>query len=172
MELTAKVRLGEKVDARTGQRMIWADVVNVGEAPIDRVLLTFEYEYENPQDISQEFDQPAGRSIRIEELGRQIEFLPALGDAGPLPVGYGRAYLLSAHSLATLESIVASLSPERYRLAITMNGHREVAVPGMVVGGFVQRCIPDSFARDLLPREQKNHREKLRRGQRYKIITK
>lgn len=153
MELTATVRLGVKVDASTGQRKIWADVLNVGEAPIDRLLLTFEYEYENPQDISNEFDPPPGRSIRIEELGRQIEFLPALGDAGPLPVGDGRAYQLPDQSFATMESIVASLSPEKYRLAINMNGHREVAVPGMVVGGLVQRCIPDSFARNLLPRE-------------------
>jgi hypothetical protein len=36
-------------------------------------------------------------------------------------------------------SIAQSLSPERYRVAITMNGKEEVAIPGKVFGEFLER---------------------------------
>jgi hypothetical protein len=58
--------------------------------------------------------------------------------AGALEVGQCRTYLLSHDSMRAMESVVESLSPERYRLAITMNGQREVALSGAALGSFIQ----------------------------------
>lgn len=138
LELEVKVRLREHIDPTMGCRTVQADITNVGEEPIDRISLAFEYEYETPQDVSSEFERPPGRSIRVEEYGRQIDFTPVASGEGTLQVGQCRTYLLSHDSLRTMESVVESLSPERYWLAITMNGQREVALSGAVLGGFVQ----------------------------------
>ena len=138
LELEVKVRLSEHIDPKAGWRTVRADITNVGEEPIDRIALAFEYKYETPQDVSSEFDQPPGRSIRVQELGRQIDFMPMEAGKESLQVGQCRTYLLSHASLRAMESVVESLSPERYWLAITKNGQREVAVSGVVLGSFVQ----------------------------------
>jgi hypothetical protein len=153
LELVTKVRLSEHIDPQTKQRTIRADITNMGDEPIGRLSLAFEYEYETPQDISFEYDRPPGRSIRVEELGRQVDFEPITTDDEALQAGQSRTYLLPTASLAAIESVVAALSPERYGLVIAMNGHRQVAAEGTVVGSFVQAFVAEQPA-PAMPEEE------------------
>ena len=69
--------------------------------------IVFEYEYENPQDISSELECAPGRLIRVEEFGRRIALLPMVSGEETLQVGQSRAYLLPVESLAAMAGVRA-----------------------------------------------------------------
>ncbi|NLX98532.1 MAG: hypothetical protein GXY83_20425 [Rhodopirellula sp.] len=144
MNLGIRVQYGIYRDSRTDKQSVRVDVFNGGNAAAFDVKLEFVYEYEKPQDVSLEFARPGMKAVHIEQSGRSVAFVVARGCSnGPLEPGERRRYLYPPFVTAELRSLVQSLSPERYRVAITANGRTGVAIPGDVFGEFVQNRLAD-----------------------------
>lgn len=149
VEPTVEIQFGGYTDTTSNMPSVLVDVTNAGGDPIPDIKLEWVYEYESPQDATADFIREHGAQfaettgqppVRASELGRRYSFNPAAGQSkGPLGVGETRTYLYPPEWLPDMLSVVQSLSPERYFVAITMNGKEEVAIPGKDFGEFVQR---------------------------------
>jgi hypothetical protein len=123
----------------TGAKTVCIEVTNHGKIPLTGIKVEFVYEYDTPQDPKVTMT-PAGTPLTIAEVGRRMGFSPAVGEKkGDVLPGESRAYLLPPEWMNQLKSIVQSLSPERYHVAITFNGKEEGKIEGKVFGEFIDR---------------------------------
>jgi hypothetical protein len=146
---SAGIVFGEYTEGRSGERSVMIEVTNTGKVPIDGIKLDWVYQYEVPQDATEEFLARHGgaftratgqKPAQVNATGRRFPFsLPEGERVGPLRAGETRTYLYPPAWLPGMRSLVQSLSPERYHVAITINGREAVAIPGPVFGAFVER---------------------------------
>jgi|GEM_PF-7040709 len=150
-EPEVSIGYGEFTDSETNERSVRIEVTNRGTVPINEIKVEWVYTYETPQEATLDFNAEHGAAIKkatgqsvkyAAETGRRYGFNPEAGaKKGPITTGESRVYLYPPEWLADMLSIVSSLSPERYHIAITMNGKEEMAVPGKVIGAFVTRVL-------------------------------
>lgn len=147
-EPTVSLGFGEYTDTDSKRQGIRIEVKNVGDEAIDEIKVEWVYDYDAPQEATQEFSKLHGddfarstgqKPVKVHEVGRRYSFSPAKGESdGPLAPGGSRVFLYPPDWISEMVSVVQSLSPERYRVAITMNGKEEEAIPGKDFGDFVQ----------------------------------
>ena len=148
-ESAVELAFGEFTDTDTRKKGIRIEVRNTGKKPIDSIKVEWVYEYEKPQDATAEFAALHGEDIskatgrkpnKVDEVGRRYSFNLSRGESsGPLAVGEERLYLFPPEWLPDMCSLVQSLSPDRYRVAITIDSEESVGIPGSVFGEFVER---------------------------------
>ena len=148
-EPTVSISLGGYTHTTMQKPSVCVEVKNEGKAAINEIKVEWVYEYEAPQDGTQNFLATQGaaftqitgqRPVKAYQVGRRDSFNPEEGaKEGPLEPGETRLYLYPPDWFPAMLSLVQSLSPERYHVAITMNGKEEVAIPGNVFGEFVEK---------------------------------
>jgi len=140
MELKVLVSLvGTQYDRETGMPIICLSAKNLSELPTGRLELLFECDGGLPQPAVQEGEPQA---IPGQEGSRRLAFdvIPQKND-GPLAPGQTRLYVFPKKWMQTLEGIITSLPPERYRLLISNNGERRPSISGPVFGDYVQQLL-------------------------------
>ena len=139
MEATIHLRLDDYLDEETQKRAVRIHVTNTGDAAINNISFKFVYDYEASQDVSSEFG-----GIPSEEVGGCIGFAATSNEPkGPLAAGRDRSYLFPSCTMKMLISLVQSLSPENYRVAIILDEKEAVAFSGECFGEFVERRFPE-----------------------------
>src|SRR5579884_2193692 len=118
----AHVVFGEYTEGRSGERSVLIEVTNTGPTPLAGVKLEWVYQYEVPQEATQEFlarhgeafTRATGHTVaRAMATGWRFPFsLPEGEMVRPLGAGETRAYLYPPAWLAGMRSLVQSLSPE------------------------------------------------------------
>lgn len=148
-EPTVGIGYDTYTDTKSGRLSVALDVTNQGTSPIDTIEIEWVYEYDTPIEATREFNATSGvefakiagkKATWAGETGRRYKFGTEIGQKpGPLGVGETRVFLYPSEWITELISVVHSLSPERYHIAITMNGKEEVAMSGAIVGDFISR---------------------------------
>jgi hypothetical protein len=131
----AKVKLGLGVfhDDKAKNESTFIEVENAGDTEIGEIHLEFVYDFEIPEVQSEEF------GIRVEEIARKYHF--GSSEAGPLPPRRKRPFYLPGEFVQRIKSVVEALSPERYRIEITMDGKTETAISGRDFADFLLRRL-------------------------------
>jgi hypothetical protein len=133
----------------TGEFTPFVEVTNAGDRPIAEIRVEWVVEYESPQEMTEEFKRLHGEEFsratgeevqRAEELGGRYRFMPQ-SEEGPLKAGATRRFVYPPEWLPAMQSIVQSLSPERYFVAAVSDGHEDVAVEGKRFGEFISRVF-------------------------------
>jgi hypothetical protein len=143
MEVTVHVNLvGNQYERETKLPLVAVSAENASEFPTGKLELMFEYDYDPPQAGVQDGGQQHGETIPANDKKRHLIFdaVPQ-GNDGPLEPGETRAYVLHRKWMQTLEGIVASLPPERYRLVISNNGEWMPSISGPVFADYVHRLL-------------------------------
>ncbi len=149
LELAFKLELLR--DGASGPKTLRVQITNVGIRSIRaKVRVYFEYEYETPLDVSDEFQAPCGRIMRFEEIGRRISFRPIPNQPTSILPGSVRTYAMSSGLIPVIESVVAALSPERYRIVVQAHGQRETAISGAEFGGFIDAWAQQTLSGKLV----------------------
>jgi hypothetical protein len=143
------IKYGKFTECNSQKQSIEVQVVNEGKFPIDEVRVAWVYDYEAPQDATKEFTAQHGaaftratgqRPISVDAMGRRYWFNVMEGQKkGPLEAGESRVFLFPSAWIPDILSVVQSLSPERYHVAVILNGKEEIAIPGTVIGEFVDK---------------------------------
>ena len=143
MEIQLQLKLVDDYnDPETGTPCICLDVTNVGEVPTGKLEVMFEYEYEVRQPVIQQTDLQHNRKVTVQISGRRLGFAVAGGqDSGVLEPGHTRFYVFPNKWFPKMQSIFASLSPERYRVVTSDNGVIRPAIPGVDFGNYVERLF-------------------------------
>lgn len=143
METKLRINLVEDYnDPETGTPCVCIDVRNVGEVPTGKLEMMFEYEYEAPQPVSQQTDLQHNRKVTVQVSGRRLGFAVAGGqNSEVLESGQTRLFIFPNKWLPKMQSIMASLSPERYRVVTSDHGVIRPAIPGVDFGIYVERLF-------------------------------
>lgn len=113
-------------------RTLLVTVGNVGCAPIPRMSVWWCSQNETPQPVD-------GLEVEAHALGGEANLIPERTFNGTLAPGETRPFLLVPSMLPALQSEVASLSPERYRIEVRCGDCEVTRIDGGVVGEFVER---------------------------------
>ena len=133
MEVTVCVSLVDnRYERETKLPLVAVSAKNVSDFPTGTFEVMFEYDYEaGGQDGGQ---QPGEKRHLV------FDTAPQESDT-PLEPGKTRTYFLHRKWMPTLEGIVASLPPERYRLVTSNNGERRDIIAGPVFADYVQQLL-------------------------------
>lgn len=147
MEASVHVGYGLYHDSTTNEAGVRVDLKNIGPVPISEIKVDFAYDFETPLDVEipATATEAGAKPLKFQEAGRSFGFGLAIGESeGPLKVGESRVYLCPPVWMKDIQSVVQSLSPERYRIQIRMDGKTETAVPGSHIGEFIQRKFAET----------------------------
>ena len=143
-EPQVEIEYGETTFKESGTVAPFVAVTNAGDRPIKEVAVEWVVTFETPQQATDEFKRLHGESfsantgqnvVRADKLGCRYSFIPQ--GEGPLNIGEKRGFAFPPEWMAPMLSMIQSLSPERYFVAVTSDGHEDVAVKGTDFGDFV-----------------------------------
>jgi hypothetical protein len=122
--LPVNLTLEKQIEEQRDEFEIVIYVENLSDRPLNRLNLIWQYDYDDV------LDEPARKMNAITEFCQ-------LGD-GPLRPGESRQFVYPQEHLLALLSVVDSISPERYSIAVQFDGTTEKAMDGSMFGGWVQ----------------------------------
>ena len=148
MEPKGEIRYGRYTDAATGKHGVRILVANQGDVIIEDIRVEFVYDQKTPG--TRELPREGGEPSESQNAGGRLGFgLAADEAAGPLRKGEQRKFLFYPQAMPLLKTLVQTLPPKQYRIAVTMNGKEKGAIPGEVFGEFVEGEFPEYETVDL-----------------------
>lgn len=134
------VGIQDCTDNKTEVKTVFLEVTNKGPTPIGQIKVEWVYQYDKPQDVK----KVSGKDIVIGLAGKRLGFCAQGEKDGPLAVGECREFAYPPHWMNELLSVVQSLSPERYHVAITTDGKEQTMMEGTQFGDFIDRRFGNS----------------------------
>jgi hypothetical protein len=124
-----------------GQTSIEAVITNEGAAAINSLNVLMVFDYETPQEATDEFRQ-LHPDVPVTEasITQHAEHL-LTEDEGPLAPNATRGFFLLPDSIPSVLSFVESLPAENYRLTIEADGVSESVIAGQTLYEFVHRVL-------------------------------
>ena len=135
MEPEVKLTWNIYADLRTSKPGIVVAVVNSGQTPIQEIRLDLEYDPETPQE--------ALTASGVKTRGVMSFCCREGRPEPPLLPGGTRVFLFPPEKLPLARQLIATRSPDKYRVVLTMDEKKVVAVSGSDFGNLVDQHIAE-----------------------------